>query len=452
MSENNLHDLCKFGIDRGLAGGATQIEIQAHQIAELESTVELGQVSGVKMKRGTEFAVRLFIGKKMGSAFTNIPSKEAIGEAVDLALSAAKIATEDSDFVSLSTPGDYPQLNGLWNEEAANAEAERVVKDLVSIVSTASSEEPGLIPALAMVGTIISTGVYMNNNGVDVSEQGTIGYILLGAVAQTESGTTPLVFSYDIRRDIEFDKRAVIDEVLKYLRLCKNPVEGTGGVLPIIMHPSAYGNIFRFTLIQSIRGDNVARGKSKIGDKIGEAIASDKISVYDDGTHPRGIASSISDDEGVPRQKTPIIEKGVLKSFIWDTYWANKMGVTSTGNARRDMRQGLIEISPTTVVVEPGERDVEQMISDIDYGYYVQGVQGAHSSNPESGDFSIVANPAILIKDGKMVGQVHGLMISGNVFDLLKQVTEVAKKPHYLQDLIGPEIAFKDVDVVAREN
>ncbi|MHA1772372.1 MAG: TldD/PmbA family protein [Candidatus Thorarchaeota archaeon] len=451
IDEKKLHELCEFGIKRGVDGGATQIEIHAQIVNELESTVELGQVNSVNRKDGTEIAIRLYIGKKMGSTFTNIPSEEAIGEAVDMALGAARVATEDPDFVGLSKPATYPEIEGLWNDEAAKAEAERVVTDLTKAVAGSVEKDPQLVPAMAMVGTVVYRNVYMNNNGVDTSERGTIGYVVLGAVAQTESGMTPMVFSFDIRRGIDFDSEAVIDEVIKFLRLCKTPVKGKGGSLPVVMHPMAYGSIMNFTFSKAIRGDNVARGKSIIGDKIGETIASPKITIFDDGTHPRGIATSLSDDEGVPRQKTPIIENGVLRSFIWDTYWANKMGVSSTGNARRDMRQGLVEIAPTTMVIEPGTKSIDDIISEIKYGYYVHAVQGAHSSNPDSGDFSIVANPAILIENGQMVGQVHGLMISGNAFDLLEQVAEVANTPIYLQEMIAPEILFTNVNVVARE-
>jgi PmbA protein len=78
-------------------------------------------------------------------------------------------------------------------------------------------------------------------------------------------------------------------------------------------------------------------------------------------------------------------------------------------------------------------------------------VQGAHSSNPESGDFSIVGNPAILIENGKMIGAVHGLMVSGNTFDLLKNVKEVSSTVRTLIPVVGPDIAFADVDIIAKE-
>lgn len=127
------------------------------------------------------------------------------------------------------------------------------------------------------------------------------------------------------------------------------------------------------------------------------------------------------------------------------------MDLKSTGNAKRNMRQGLVEISPTTLVVEPGTRDIEDIISEIDYGYYIQSVQGAHSSNPESGDFSVVGNPAILIENGKMIGGVDGLMVSGNIFDLLKNIVETAKTSIPLFSWNGPEIVAKDIDIIAKE-
>ena len=114
------------------------------------------------------------------------------------------------------------------------------------------------------------------------------------------------------------------------------------------------------------------------------------------------------------------------------------------------MRQGLVEIGRTNTVVEPGRRGIGDIVSAIDHGYLIRNVQGAHSSNPESGDFSVVGNPAVLIEDGEMVGAVHGLMVSGNAFELLNQVVEIAETPIVLQGLIGPEIVFDGVNVIAR--
>ena len=126
------------------------------------------------------------------------------------------------------------------------------------------------------------------------------------------------------------------------------------------------------------------------------------------------------------------------------------VGENSTGNAKRSMRQGLVEIAPSNIVVESGRRGIDEILSEIDHGYLIRNVQGAHSSNPESGDFSVVGNPAVLIENGEPKGAVHGLMVSGNVFDLLKKFVESSRDIHVLQSLIGPELVFEDVNTIAR--
>lgn len=452
IEEKTLLDLCRFAVDTGKNNGADDIEVQATAQSEVESDIRMGQVSQVNKNDLTEIAIRLYIGKRMGSAFTNMPTKEAVAEAINLAISEAKATTPDDDWSGLPSPSDdYPAIEGVWQDSVLKSESGEIVEIAGKALAMASEAEPGMMLVFGGSGAIAFTSAYSNSNDINHSERGTAAYVALAGVAQSESGMTPTVSSVDIRRSMDIDIDSPINDVASFIRLCKNLAEGKSGKHIVIFHPSAYAQVMQYTLIQSVRGDNVARGKSKIGNKIGEKIASEKLTIIDDGIHPRGLASSSADDEGVPRQKTKIIENGVLRSFLWDTYWANKMGVKSTGNARRNMRRGLVDISPSNLVVEPGTRNIEDIIKEIDYGYYIRGVQGAHSSNPESGDFSIVGNPAILIEKGELIGAVNGLMVSGNIFDMLNQVAEIARTPHFLQSVIGPEIAFKDVSIITKE-
>ncbi len=450
IDEKELLALCDHAVAFGVANGADQIEVQAQFKSELETEVEQGQVSSVNRIMGSEIAVRVFLDKRMGSAFTNIATKESVAETVSLAIKASQSLSPDEDFVSLSKPSSYRKIEGLWNESVLRVDPGSVVDDVVEIVKMGASHE-GLVPAMASSGANAYLLAYANSNGVRHAEKTSMGYGFLAAIAKTESGVTPMVFAVDIGRGLDIDKGKVVNEVADTLSICRNEVTGKSGRHATIFHPQALLQLLQNTLVPSIKGENVARGKSRIADKIGEQIASEKVTLHDDGTHPKGVGSSIADAEGVARQKTTVIDNGVLKSFLWDTYWANKMGVQSTGNASRNMRQGLVEIEPTNIVIEPGVRKIDEIISGIEYGFYVQNVQGAHSANPESGDFSVVGNPAILIEHGKRVGQVHGLMVSGNIFDMLKQTDEVARDPHYLQGIIAPEIVFADVSIVVKE-
>ncbi|MGQ4910718.1 MAG: TldD/PmbA family protein [Candidatus Thorarchaeota archaeon] len=451
QTEQDILRLCEYAVKVATEGGATSSEARAQATSELETDIELAQIASVNQSIDTGIAVRVYVGTKMGSAFTNIPTEESVRDIVQLALRSAESTTEDPDFVSLPEPQKYAAPEGLWSEDVANRDPGSIVESTGNLISKASEAEQGLILMGGGTGVVSMKAAYANSNGVSIAEKGTISYVVAVAVAQTETGMTPMTFSFDISRDLNTDMDGTVEDVASTIRLCKKTAHGKSGKHTVVFHPHAYSQIMTYTLVASLRGDNVARGKSKIADKIGDKIASDIFSLVDDGLYPQGAATSIADDEGVPRQRTPLIESGVLRSFLWDTYWANKMGVKSTGNANRNMRSGLVEIHHSNLVVEPGKRDVESIIAGIDHGYFIQGVQGAHSSNPESGDFSVVGNPAFLIEKGKLVGSVSGLMVSGNIYELLQNVTETAAAPHKLQDWIAPEIVAENVDVIVRE-
>ena len=451
VSETQLLELCQYIVTAGKDAGATAVEALAKYENQIDTDIELSQISSVNQRIGTGIAIRLYIGKRMGSAFTNIPDKESAKEAVDLAVAAAEVTTEDPDWADFPHPKQYASVDGLWHKDVADANPGEIVASTGDLIAKGSESEPGLIIAGGGSGAFSGVSAYANSNGVAVSEKGTGAFIVEVGIARTETSTTPMVIAYDIKRGLDLDIDGTVNKVADQIRLLKTPAKGKTGKYKVILHPQAYSQLFTYTLMQGARGDNVARGKSMIADKIGDTIASEIFTLVDDGLYPTSAATSIADDEGVPRQRTPIIENGVLRSFLWDTYWANKMDLKSTGNAKRNMRQGLVEIDPTTLVIEPGTREIEEIISEIDHGYYIQSTQGAHSSNPESGDFSVVGNPAILIENGKMVGGVDGLMISGNIFDLLKNVVEIAKTPIQLFSWIGSEIVVKDINVVAKD-
>ncbi|MBD3405375.1 MAG: hypothetical protein GF411_04450 [Candidatus Lokiarchaeota archaeon] len=449
--EKQLLELCKFVIQIAEERGISDIEVLAQYSSELSANLEMGEISSVNQNIGAQIAIRLYHDKKMGSAFTNIPTEDACEQALEMAIAAAKTVEPDDDWVSLPKPGAYSEINGIWHDTVLEIEPGKVVSSLAILSKDLAEAESGLIPAYGNWGTDFAYRAYANSNGVAVAERSTDSYAVAQAVAKTETGMTPGVFAFDVDRGTNIDSEQVVQEISEIIRICKKSVKGKTGKFQVIMHPFVYGQLLQYTLVESIKGDNVARGKSKIGDKIGEKIAPTFVTIYDDGLNPEGLNSSMFDDEGTPRQRTSIIEKGILRSFLWDNYWANKMGVSSTGNASRNMRQGLVEISPSTLCIEPGKRSFEDILSDIEYGFYIRGVQGAHSSNPESGDFSVVGNPAILIENGEMKGTVHGLMVSGNIYDLLNQIKEIANEPLPLISLFGPQILFDDVSIVAKE-
>ena len=178
------------------------------------------------------------------------------------------------------------------------------------------------------------------------------------------------------------------------------------------------------------------------------------VTVCDDGLLDGGLLTSKFDGEGVPCQKTLVIDRGVLRNFLYDSYIANIVGVESTGNASRT---GLAPYASTPVLevsnfrFNGGNMTPEELVGEVDEGLLVYGVQGAHSSNPESGEFSVVATPVWKIEDGNVAYAVRGVMLTGVVFDVLMNISALGNNVRKLGQLVAPWIIVEDVRAVGRK-
>ena len=181
-----------------------------------------------------------------------------------------------------------------------------------------------------------------------------------------------------------------------------------------------------------------------------QQIAADNLTIYDDGVFPRGLRTWTFDGEGAPHQKTAVIEKGVLKSFLYDNYAARKDGKESTGNASRAGYLSTPSIDATNFHVAPGNKTSDEMLREVDDGLIVYYLQGAHSSNPVSGEFSVVATPAWKIKKGEIIHCSRGVMLAGNIFEVLKNVSLVGSNERQMGQLISPWIQVENVRVIGK--
>jgi PmbA protein len=265
---------------------------------------------------------------------------------------------------------------------------------------------------------------------------------------------TPSIFESAVSRSFDLDIEHVVDRAVRYVELARVPVKGETGSGTVIFVGNALGDLLYHAFFPSICGENVVRRKSAMADRKGDLIASPNLSIIDDGLRPGCFRTSLFDDEGVPKQFTSIIEKGRLRSFLWDNYWASRHDEKSTGNAQRDLRTGTIKIQPTTIVIPNDRESLEDLVSDVDSGYLIKGLQGAHSSNQDTGDFSVVANPCFRIVDGQLVGCVHGLMLAGKAFQLIQQVDRVGgdAREFFLPGtaFYGPSVRFTDLQTISK--
>ncbi len=199
-----------------------------------------------------------------------------------------------------------------------------------------------------------------------------------------------------------------------------------------------------------MNGKEVYKGTSPLAGKIGEKLFDDKITIIDDGTIDGKFASASYDDEGVPRRRNVLIEKGVLKSFIYDLKTAAQSGVKSTGNASRGLFSPP-EPSGTNLVIHPGETQLKDILSGMDNGIVVEDLLGIGQGNIISGAFSNPLALAFKVEKGEIVGRVKDLSIAGNIYDLLKNVAAVSKETQWVYSTIqAPYILIPEMNVAGK--
>ena len=203
-------------------------------------------------------------------------------------------------------------------------------------------------------------------------------------------------------------------------------------------------------LSQGLNGKEVYKGTSPMAGKIGEKLFDEKVTILDDGTIDGKFASASYDDEGVPRRRNMLIEKGVLKNFIYDLKTAAQSGVESTGNASRGLFNPP-EPSFTNLVIQPGQTPLKDILAGIDEGILVEDLLGIGQGNIISGAFSNPLALAFKIEKGEIVGRVKDLSIAGNIYDLLKNVSAVSKEAQWVYSTFyAPYILIPEMNVAGK--
>jgi PmbA protein len=172
---------------------------------------------------------------------------------------------------------------------------------------------------------------------------------------------------------------------------------------------------------------------------LGEKISAESLVIVDDGLLAGGMDSSAFDGEGVPSQRTVLINEGILMGYLYDSYTAGKEGLASTGNAVRSGYTGVPGVGIRNLIV--GSREPQDLLAETK-GIMVGGLIGAHTANPISGDFSVEAKNAFLIAPGQEARPIGSLMLAGNFFELLKDI-EVGRDVRAVGSIVTPTVKVR---------
>ncbi len=435
--EGELLDACK----RALAlvdTGVYQAEAFATYASSISAELEKGKLKSSQSGFEGGIGIRVFKRGSMGYAHASL---ERADFAVEQATAAARAGSPDNEFKSLPLPERYPDVSGTWDNKIASIEVARVAQ-LAIDVANASRIDARIDTINSGASAATWSEAIMNTLGVSASDSGTTAALDVDVIAHEgqESGNG---FEYAASRRLDLDVDGVGitagEMALKSIR----PQPISSGKMPIVLDPLAVGSIIAPAV--TISAEDAQHDRSFMTGKIGEQVAVSEFTIVDDGVLPGGLQTSCFDAEGVPSQRTVLVNKGVFQSYLYDSYTAHREGRQSTGNASRgDFRQPP-SISSTNLVVAPGS--AENVVEDIRRGVYIKAT--GDRPNMSTGEFSGLVYAGYAIDDGELSHALKQTNIGISVLDLLMQIDGISREVKTYFSLTTPTIRVNDVSVAS---
>ena len=415
-----------------------EIYVDEAKSIELDSRKEELNFAKEEIEKG--IGIRVIKDNKIGFAFTS--NLDKIAQTARQAVENTKLNKVDENyaFAEAEKVNDVKKVYDKKFNDLSITESVDLLKDVISQTLDSGCEVTGC-------GFSASAGksLILNSNGVSIENEGTGFGIGLSVTIQKE-GQIATAYNSLSSRFYDLDGDKLVDEVCNLAKssLDTKPIE-TDDYSVVLDYYAATGLLQTF--LNAFDGENVRRGRSILKGKIGSEIANPTLSVIDNPLLEKGMYSTKCDGEGSVSKSTDLIKDGVLNSFIYDIYTANKEGVETTSNGYRGSFLTTPMISPSNLEFKFSEM---KDINEIDKGVLTTSVLGAHTANPISGDFSVEASNAFKIENGELTDPINKAMISGNIFEIMKKVEGLNSEIKQYGSFILPKLLVHDLRVVGQ--
>ena len=422
---------------------AEEAEVFILSSEETPVQFEANRLKHIQSKQSHSVALRIIKGGKMGYASTT-RSDDSQG-LVNMAMESAEFGVPARfEFPSLSS---YPQVE-VFDPDIESISIEEMIKLGEELITVVTSHTPGIVCEAGVTKGMASVHIINSQGGKtnyrkSVFSLGIGGTLIRGTdmlfVGESQNSCHPLL-----------EPRAVTEVVLQQLELAKHQASVPSKPLPVVFTPRGVATALIPSLMAAFNGKVVLEGASPIGNRLGEVVFDKKLSLWDDPTIAYRPGSRPGDDEGVVSQCTTLIEQGTVANFLYDLQTAALAHTQSTGNGSRG-RGGLPTPSPSAFIISPGDTTFDEMVQDIKEGLVVEQLMGAAQGNILGGDFSGNVLLGYKVESGKIVGRVKDTMVSGNIYQILKQITAIGSDARWVGSFLKtPSLYCPSLSVTAK--
>ena len=417
---------------------AYEIYIDEDRAIQLDSLKD--ELNFAKEEIDFGIGVRIIKDNKIGFAFTS--NLDKIEETGLQAIENSKLTKIDENyaFAEVEKVKDVKKVYDSKFDDLSVDESVELLKDTIAIANDSSCE---------VTGSGFSAGggksLIINSNGISIENEGT-GFGLGLSVTIQKDGEIATAYNSQSSRFFDIDAEKLADDVCNLAKSSLNTKSVETNDYDVVLDYYASIGLLN-TFLNAFDGENVLRGRSILKEKLGQEITSPSLSIIDNPLLEKGMYTSKCDGEGSVSQKTDLVKDGILNSFIYDIYTANKAGAKTTSNGLRGTYITTPTISPTNLEFKFDEM---KDLSEIKEGVLTTSVLGAHTANPISGDFSVEASNAFKIENGEVAYPIKKAMISGNIFEIMKSVEGLKSEIKQYGSFIIPKLLVHSLRVVGQ--
>jgi PmbA protein len=447
LREDHLPELARDVVRRALDAGASDAECTVSEGDEFSASVRMRELENLKEAGSRGVGLRILVGRKTGSSYTSDLSREGVARLIRGAIELADITSEDPH-AGLPEAGELGSVAGdlgLYSPTVERLATGFKIDTAKRAEAAALDADPRIVNSEG-AGFESHTGRHIFANSRGFAGEYRTSYCSVAAVPVARQGESmerdswwSVARSADGLEPAEQVGRTAASRALRRL----NPVKVPTRKVPVVFEPQVAGSLLG-SIFEAVHGTLIYRHESFLAGKLGRKVASENLTVVDDGTIPGLFGTSPFDDEGVPSRRTVVIERGVLKSYLLNTYAARKLGMKTTGNASRGLT-GNAGIGHGNFYAVAGVQTPETMVGGIEDGFYVTELIGM-GVNIVTGDYSRGA-AGLWIRGGELAFAVSEVTIAGNLRDMLMNVESVASDLEFRGSLASPTLKIGEMTV-----
>ena len=449
----DLESLAADVVALAMKAGATDAEAVAREGDEFSVNVRMGEVETLKESGSRGLGLRMFLAQRSGSASTSDLTAEGIRQLVEGALALARV-TEEDPFAGLPETGEFGAVQGdlhlYYNDVYSLGGAERIEWARRAEAAALSADPRITNSDGGSFDAATGRKALANSRGFVGSYRTSYAGVAAAPLAKDADGRMQRDGWWSSARrlsDVESPESVGQEAARRTVRRLGARRVATQSV-PIIFAPETARTLIG-SVFEAASGDAIWRGASFLAGKLGETIAAPSLTIVDDNTMllPTGVGgfgTSPFDDEGLPSQRTVVVENGVLRNYLLNTYTARKLGMRSTHNAARGLA-GAPGVGCGNLFLTPGQLTPEEILSEVTAGFYVTSLMG-FGTNMVTGDYSRGAT-GLWIENGQLTHAVEEVTIAGNLTEMLRNVTAIGNDLVFRGSVASPTLRIDGMTI-----